>query len=64
MWIIKRIDEDDYGCEERMPGTPRRVLITLQNEKGEERTFKYNEEFIDKNNLKEGDVWPFRDIIK
>lgn len=22
MWTIKRIDEADFGCEERLPGEP------------------------------------------
>jgi hypothetical protein len=25
MWTIARIDEADFGCEERLPGEPRKV---------------------------------------
>lgn len=27
MWTIKRIDEADFGCEERLPGEPLMVLV-------------------------------------
>ena len=29
MWSVTRIDEADYGCEERMPGEPLLVLVTM-----------------------------------
>ena len=30
MWTIKRIDEADFGCEERLPGEPLMVLVSLE----------------------------------
>jgi hypothetical protein len=30
MWTIAKIEEADYGCEERLPGEPRMLLITLE----------------------------------
>lgn len=30
MWTIKRIDEADFGCEERLPGEPLMVLVSLR----------------------------------
>lgn len=30
MWTIKRIDEADFGCEERLPGEPLMVLVSLK----------------------------------
>ena len=35
MWTIARIGEADYGCEERLPGEPLMLLITLESENGE-----------------------------
>lgn len=29
-------EEADYGCEERLPGEPRMLLITLESEDGAE----------------------------
>jgi hypothetical protein len=34
MWTIARIEEADYGCEERLPGEPLMLLITLESEDG------------------------------
>lgn len=34
MWTVTRIDEADYGCEERMPGEPLLVLITIECDDG------------------------------
>ena len=35
MWTIKRIDEADFGCEERLPGEPLMVLVSLRAMTGE-----------------------------
>lgn len=32
MWYVRKIEEADYGCEERMPGEPLMVLITLESD--------------------------------
>ena len=34
MWSVTRIDEADYGCEERMPGEPLLVLVTIESDDG------------------------------
>ena len=34
MWTIKRIDEADFGCEERLPGEPLIVLVSLECDDG------------------------------
>ena len=34
MWTIKRIDEADFGCEERLPGEPLMVLVSLECDDG------------------------------
>lgn len=58
MWTIARIDEADYGCEERLPGEPLMLLITLENEVGEMVRFEAPENFIEMQGLDEGDEWP------
>lgn len=58
MWTIARIDEADYGCEERLPGEPLMLLITLENEVGEMTRFEVPESFIEMQELDEGDEWP------
>ena len=34
MWYVRRIEEADYGCEERMPGEPLMALVTLERDDG------------------------------
>lgn len=58
MWTISRIEEADYGCEERMPGEPLMVLVTLANEFGEVIRFEAAENWIELQGLDEGDEWP------
>lgn len=58
MWTIARIDEADYGCEERLPGEPFTLLVTLKNENGEIIRFEAAENWIEMQGLDEGDEWP------
>lgn len=58
MWTIARIDEADYGCEERLPGKPLMLLITLEREDGEIIQFEAAENWIEMQGLAEGDEWP------
>ena len=58
MWTISRIDEDDYGCEERMPGEPLMVLVTIESDDGRQCRFQCPEDRITDQNLNEGDEWP------
>ncbi len=58
MWTISRIDEADYGCEERLPGEPLMLLITLENEAAEVIQFEVAENWIEMQGLDEGDEWP------
>ena len=57
MWTISRIDEADYGCEERLPGEPLMLLITLENEAEEVIQFEVAENWIEMQGLDEGDEW-------
>ena len=58
MWTISRIDEADYGCEERLPGEPLMLLITLENEAEEVIQFEVAVNWIEMQGLDEGDEWP------
>lgn len=56
--IIKRIDEADFGCEERMPGEPLMVLVTLLDEDGNEEQLEVSDDWLTLMGLDEGDEWP------
>lgn len=58
MWKIKQIFDGDYGCEELAPGVQPKLSITLENELGEKKYVTASDEWITKNYLDEGDVWP------
>ena len=58
MWTIARIDEADYGCEERLPGEPLMVLVTIQRDDGITMQFEVTEDWINMQGLDEGDEWP------
>jgi hypothetical protein len=57
MWTIAKIEEADYGCEERLPGEPRMLLITLESEDGAAIQFEAAENWIEMQGLDEGDEW-------
>lgn len=59
MWIVRNIMEADYGCEERMPGEPEMVIVTLENdEDGRMSQFQIANEWLLKQEIDEGDEWP------
>lgn len=58
MWTITNISEADYGCEERLPGEPLLVLVTIENDDGRVCMFECAEDYLIKQELDEGDEWP------
>lgn len=58
MWCVSRIEEADYGCEERMPGEPLLVLVTLESDDGRECRFEVSEDWLMNQGIDEGDEWP------
>ena len=58
MWTIQQIYEDDYGCEERLPGEPLMVLVTLESDMGEILQFEMPDNWLLMQGLDEGDEWP------
>ena len=45
-WIVKRIQEDDYGCVERPDNRKVTVLVTLTDEKGQERLLRVEDDWL------------------
>lgn len=58
MWQILRIDEDDYGCEERAEDEALMCLVTVTDGRGETRCFSAEDDFLTEHGLEEGDIWP------
>lgn len=58
MWYVSRIEEADYGCEERMPGEPLMALVTLESDDGRVCQFEVSEDWLAYQGLEEGDEWP------
>lgn len=57
MWTIVRIDDADYGCEERLPGEPLMVLVTIEREDGKRLQFEVKDDWLMEQGLDEGDEW-------
>lgn len=57
-WTVKRIQEGDYGCEERTEGERNQVLVTLENEDGLIRQLSADDEWLYEKGIDEGDIWP------
>lgn len=57
MWTVARIDEADYGCEERMPGEPLLVLVTIESDDGRICRFECAENWLIQQDIDEGDEW-------
>lgn len=57
MWTVKQISESDYGCEERMPGEPLLVSVTIECDDGRICRFDVSDEWLTMQELDEGDEW-------
>lgn len=58
MWIVKQLQEADYGCEERMPGEPLKTLVILESDDGRMCQFEMADEWLANQGIEEGDEWP------
>lgn len=58
MWYVSRIEEADYGCEERMPGEPLMALVILESNDGRECRLEVSEDWLLRQGIEEGDAWP------
>jgi len=57
-WIVSRIEESDFGCEERMPGEPLTVIVTLECDDGRVCRFEVADSWLVSQDINEGDEWP------
>lgn len=58
MWKIKQIFDGDYGCEEMQPGDKVKVTVYLENEAGEEKSIRVEDDWLMEQGLDVGDIWP------
>lgn len=56
-WTVLRIQEADFGCEEREPGEKTKVLVTLQSASGEEKQLLVEDDWLHANQINEGSDW-------
>ena len=57
-WKVKRIQEDDYGCEERQKMEKTKVIVTLVNNNGKARQIRVEDDWLYTKGINEGDLWP------
>ena len=57
-WTVKRIQEGDYGCEERTEEERNRVIVTLENEDGIIRQLEADDNRLYSMGIDEGSIWP------
>jgi hypothetical protein len=62
MWRIKHIFDGDFGCEDRSDNTETKVMVTLENDKGEQRMESVEDKWLTDNRLDVGSVWNFDNI--
>jgi hypothetical protein len=57
-WTVKRIQEGDYGCEERPAEERNQVIVTLENEDGLTRQLTADDDWLYTMGIDEGSLWP------
>ncbi len=57
-WTVKRIQEGDYGCEERSAEERNQVIVTLENEDGTIRQLTADNDWLYETGIDEGSLWP------
>lgn len=60
MWKIVQIFDGEYGCEEIAPGASPKVLVTLRDEYGKEKSVSVEDAWLVANGLDEGSLWPYK----
>lgn len=56
-WRVMRIQEGDYGCEERTEEERNRVIVTLENRDGQIRQVMADDDWLYANGIDEGSIW-------
>ena len=57
-WTVKRIQESDYGCEERSAEDRSQVIVTLVDEDGLTRQLTADDDWLYTMGIDEGSLWP------
>ena len=57
-WTVKRIQESDYGCEERSAEERNQVIVTLENEDGLTRQLTADDDWLYTMGSYGGSLWP------
>ena len=57
-WTVRRIQEGDYGCEERPAEERNQVIVTLENEDGLTRQLTADDDWLYTMGIDEGSLWP------
>ena len=57
-WTVNRIQEADYGCEERPAGEKTKVIVTLTDAAGRSRELLVEDQWLYENGIDEGSLWP------
>lgn len=57
-WRVKRIQEGDYGCEERAKEERNQVIVTLENDDGLTRQLTADDDWLYTMGIDEGSIWP------
>ena len=60
-YIVKKIQESDYGCEERPIDYKAKVVLTLRDESGGEIEMELLDEELYEHDINEGD-WVYFDL--
>ena len=56
IYTVTKIEENiDYGCEERAENEPLKAVVTIKDEKGNEKEFHVPEAYLAENKIVEGD---------
>ena len=57
-WTVKRIQESDYGCEERSAEERNQVIVTLVDEDGLTRQLTADDDWLYTVGIDGGSLWP------
>jgi hypothetical protein len=57
-WTVNRIQEADYGCEERPEGEKTKVIVTLTDAAGRSRELLVEDQWLYENGIDGGSLWP------
>ena len=56
IYTVTKIQEDtDYGCEERPKEEPVKAVVTIKDSNGREKEFRVPDQYLNENDIKEGD---------